>query len=42
MYTETANLMQASSVSGGFAEIRNKNLSSSESRKKYIFVLSSI
>jgi len=27
MYTETANLMQASSIGGGFTEIQNKNLS---------------
>jgi UDP-N-acetylglucosamine enolpyruvyl transferase len=27
MYTETANLMQASCISGGFTEIQNGNLS---------------
>jgi len=27
MYTETAYLMQASPISGGFTEIQNKNLS---------------
>jgi hypothetical protein len=39
MYTKTANLMQASSVSGGFTEVQNENLSLSESRKIYICIV---
>jgi hypothetical protein len=37
MYTETANLIQASFVSGGFTEVQKENLSFIES-KKYIYL----
>jgi len=39
MYTETANLRQASSISGGFTEIQNKNLSSVSQEIIYICIV---
>jgi len=39
MYTETANLIQASSIGGGFTEIRNENLSLVSQEIMYICIV---